>query len=51
MNLKKNIIQIIKEKQLGWIGHVMRMGPERLPRHEFVWEPEGRTNFFFNLSF
>ena len=42
MNVKKNIIQMIEEKQLGWFGHVMRMGHERLLRLVFELEPEGR---------
>ena len=42
MNLKKNIIQMIEEKQLGWFSHVMRIEDERFPRVVFEWEPEGR---------
>ena len=33
MNVKKNIIQMIEEKQLGLFGHVMHIGHERLPNH------------------
>ena len=42
MNVKKNTIQIIEEKQFGWFGRVMQMGHERLPRLAFEQEPEGR---------
>ena len=42
MNIKKNIVQTSEEKQLGWFGHVMRMGHERLERLVFEWVLEGR---------
>ena len=31
MNVKKNTIQMIEEKQIALFGYVMRMGYERLP--------------------
>ena len=42
MNVKKNIIQMFKEKELGWFGHVMRTGHERLLRLVFVGKSESR---------
>ena len=42
MNVKKNIIQMIEEKQLSWVGHVMCMEHERLSKHVFEWESEGK---------
>ena len=41
INIKKNIIQTIEEKQLGWFGHVMSTGHEGLVRNICEWESEG----------
>ena len=45
MNVRKNFIQMIKEKQLVLFGHVMRRGHgtlPRIPRLVFESEKEGR---------
>ena len=41
MNVKKNVIQMIEEKQPGWLEHVMHMGHEKLLKFLFEWESEG----------
>jgi hypothetical protein len=32
---------IITERRLRWLGHVMRMGSERIPRQGMNWQIEG----------
>ena len=39
---KENIMRMIKEKELGWFGHVTRMGHEKFQRLVFEWQPVGR---------
>ena len=42
MNVKKNTIQMIEDKQHGWFGHIIRMGHKGLPSLVLEWEPECR---------
>ena len=32
---------IIKERRLGWLGHVLRMDDSRIPRQATEWELRG----------
>jgi hypothetical protein len=41
MEVRKNILEVIKEKRLRWFGHVKRMPGNRLPLKVLEWEPEG----------
>jgi hypothetical protein len=41
MEVRKNIVEVIEEKQLRWFGHVERMPGNRLPVKILEWEPEG----------
>jgi hypothetical protein len=41
MEVRKNILEVIKEKRLRWFGHVKRMPGNRLPLKILEWEPEG----------
>jgi hypothetical protein len=40
MEVGKNILEVIKEKQLRWFGHVKRMPGNRLPWKILEWERE-----------
>lgn len=37
----QKIENIIKERRLRWLGHVMRMGSDRIPHQEMDWKLEG----------
>jgi hypothetical protein len=37
----KNILEVIEEKRLRWLGHVKRMPGNRRPLKILEWEPEG----------
>jgi hypothetical protein len=37
VNTKKNVIPGIKSRKVGWVGHVVRMGKERM-NTGFRWE-------------
>jgi hypothetical protein len=39
MEVGKNILEVIEEKQLRWFGHVKRMPGNRLPLKVLEWEP------------
>ena len=41
MNVRKDNIRIIEEKELGWFGHVMQKRHERIPGLIFKREPAG----------
>jgi hypothetical protein len=41
MEVGKNILEVIEEKQLRWFGHVKRMPRNRLPLKILEWEPGG----------
>jgi hypothetical protein len=41
MEVRKNILEVIEEKQLRWFRHVKRMPGDRLPLKILEWEPEG----------
>ena len=38
-NVKNNIINYVKQKQLQWYGHVRRIQEERLPKKVLEWIP------------
>jgi hypothetical protein len=40
MEAGKNILEVIEEKRLRWIGHVKRMPGNRLPLKILEWESE-----------
>jgi hypothetical protein len=42
MEVRKNILEEIEEKELRWFGHVKRMPGNRLPLKILEWEPEGK---------
>jgi hypothetical protein len=34
----------VKSKRMAWLGHVMRMEGERIPKRVLEWKPMGRRN-------
>jgi DNA gyrase/topoisomerase IV subunit B len=34
----------VKSKRMAWLGHVMRMEGERIPKSVLEWKPMGRKN-------
>jgi hypothetical protein len=45
-NLIKNvdIVRYVKSKRMAWLGHVMRMEGERIPKRVLEWKQIGRRN-------
>jgi hypothetical protein len=45
-DLTKNadIVRYVKSKRMAWLGHVMRMEGERIPKRLLEWKPMGRRN-------
>jgi hypothetical protein len=41
MNVGKNILEVIVEKQLQWFGNIKRMPGNILPQKILKWETEG----------
>jgi hypothetical protein len=37
-----NIVQVIKLRRMRWVGHVARMGEERVVHRMLVGKPEGK---------
>jgi hypothetical protein len=42
MRMKKDTLQVIKERQLRWYGHVMRMEDCRIARHVAESNSQGK---------
>ena len=38
------IVRFVKSKRMAWLGHVMRMEGERIPKRVLEWKPTGRRN-------
>jgi hypothetical protein len=45
-DLTKNtdIVRYVKSKRMAWLGHLMRMEVERIPKTVLEWKPMGRRN-------
>jgi hypothetical protein len=45
-NLIKNtdIVRYVKSKRMAWLGHMMWMEGERIPKRVLGWKPMGRRN-------
>jgi hypothetical protein len=39
-----DIVRFVKSKRMAWLGHVMWMEGERLPKRVLEWKPMGRKN-------
>jgi hypothetical protein len=39
-----DIVRYVKSKRMAWLGHVMRMEGERIPKRVLQWKPMGRRN-------
>ena len=39
-----NIVRFVKSKRMAWLGHVMRMEGERIPKRVPEWKRTGRRN-------
>jgi hypothetical protein len=39
-----DIVRYVKSKRMVWLGHVMRMEGERIPKRVLEWKPMGRRN-------
>jgi hypothetical protein len=39
-----DIVRYVKSKRMAWLGHVMRMEGERIPKRVQQWKPMGRRN-------
>jgi hypothetical protein len=39
-----DIGRYLKIKRMAWLGHVMRMEGERIPKRVLEWKPMGRRN-------
>jgi hypothetical protein len=39
-----DIVRYVKSKRMAWLGHVMRMERERIPKRILEWKPMGRRN-------
>jgi hypothetical protein len=39
-----DIVKYVKIKRMAWLGHVMRMEGERIPKRVLEWKPMGRRN-------
>jgi hypothetical protein len=39
-----DIVRYVKRKRMAWLGHVMRMEGERIPKTVREWKPMGRRN-------
>jgi hypothetical protein len=39
-----DIVRYAKSKRMAWLGHVMRMEGERIPKRVLEWKPMGRRN-------
>jgi hypothetical protein len=37
-------VRYVKSKRMAWLGHVMRMEGERIPKRVLEWKPMGRRN-------
>jgi hypothetical protein len=37
-------VRYVKSKRMAWLGHVMRMEGERIPKRVLAWKPMGRRN-------
>jgi hypothetical protein len=37
-------VRYVKRKRMAWMGHVMRMEGERIPKRVLEWKPMGRRN-------
>jgi hypothetical protein len=46
IDLIKNadIVRYVKSKRMAWLGHVMWMEGERIPKRVLQWKPMGRRN-------
>ena len=42
MKVDKNILEVIEERKLRWLGHIKRMGEDRIPKMILEWNSEGR---------
>jgi hypothetical protein len=41
LNKGKNIVKLIKEQRISWLGHLERMEEDRMPKKFFTQELEG----------
>jgi hypothetical protein len=39
-----DIVRYVKSKRMAWLGHVMQMEGERIPKRVLEWKPVGRRN-------
>jgi hypothetical protein len=39
-----DIVGYVKSRRMAWLGHVMRMEGERIPKRVLEWKPMGRRN-------
>jgi hypothetical protein len=39
-----DIVRYVKSQRMAWLGHVMRMEGERIPKRVREWKPMGRRN-------
>jgi hypothetical protein len=39
-----DIVRYVKSKRIAWLGHVMRMEGERIPKRVLEWKSMGRRN-------
>jgi hypothetical protein len=37
-------VRHVKSKRMAWLGHVIRMEGERIPKRVLEWKPMGRRN-------
>ena len=40
----RSIVQEIRQRRLRWLGHVLRMPAERIPKKALRWTPPGKRN-------
>jgi hypothetical protein len=39
-----DILRYVKSKRMAWLGHVMQVEGERIPKRVLEWKPMGRRN-------
>ena len=39
-----DVVRLVKSKRMAWLGHVMGMEEERIPKRVLEWKPIGRRN-------